>query len=107
MQDRSRAPVHSRDGATIVKPRGELDVASRFELLASLRRCDGDVIVDLSEVALLDASCIGVLASERTRLTRRGGTLMSREPDGIVCTVLEVVGLTSWIADDDMGARFG
>ena len=99
--------VHSNGDATIVKPRGELDVASRFELFASLRRCYGDVIVDRSEVALLDASCIGVIASERTRLTRHGGTLILREPRGIVSTVLEVVGLTSWIADDDMRARSG
>ena len=107
MGHRLHAWVHSNGDPTIVKPSGELDVGSRFELFASLRRCDGDVIVDLSEVAMLDASCIGVLAAERTRLTRHGCTLTLREPHGIVCTVLEVVGLTSWIADDDMRARPG
>jgi len=60
-----------------------------------------------TEVAFLDASCLGVLVTERTRVMGHGGTLRLREPHGIVSIVLAAAGLTAWVDDDPAkrGAR--
>jgi anti-anti-sigma factor len=101
MQDRLPPLAHSRNGVTVVRPTGDMDLTAREELRASLRCCTGDVVVDLSEVAFLDASCLAVIVAERTRLTEHGGTLRLREPHGIVSIVVAAAGLTTWITDDD------
>jgi anti-anti-sigma factor len=105
MQNRVPAQAYPREAPTVVRPRGELDVAARDELRASLRQCTGDVVVDLSEVAFLDASCLGVLVTERTRVMGHGGTLRLREPHGIVSIVLAAAGLTAWVDDDPARPR--
>jgi anti-anti-sigma factor len=88
-----------------VSPCGEMDLATRDELRASLHRCTGDVVVDLSEVEFLDASCLGVLVAEHTRLTQDGGTLRLCEPQGLVTRVLEITGLVAWIVENAVGPR--
>jgi len=103
MQDRLPTRAHSDDGATIVRPRGEIDLASRDELRAALRQCSGDVVVDLSEVVFLDATCVAVLVAEHARLTEHGGSLRLREPRASVSRTLAAAGLASWI-DRDAGA---
>jgi anti-anti-sigma factor len=100
MEDRLPTPAHSDNGATTVRPRGEIDLASRDELRAALQRCNGDVVVDLSEVVFLDATCVAVLVAERTRLTERGGSLRLREPNASVSRILAATGLASWIDHD-------
>ena len=105
MQDRSPALTHSRDGVTIVRPRGAMDLATRAELRASLSRCTGDVVVDLSEVEFLDVTCLAVLLAEEARLMEQGGTLRLREPHAIVSRMLEAVGVATWIVDDGVRSR--
>jgi anti-anti-sigma factor len=101
MQDHVSALAYSHDGATIVRPHGAMDIARRDELSASLRQCTGDVVVDLSDVDFLDATCLAVLLAKRAHLVEHGGTLRLREPHGIVSRMLEAAGVATWIVEDD------
>jgi anti-anti-sigma factor len=91
--------VERHDGTTLVTVAGEIDMASTSELRECLVGTQGHVIVDLRGVSFLDSSGIGTLASARTRLLQTGGDLRLRKPQGIVRTVLEVIGLACWIED--------
>jgi anti-sigma B factor antagonist len=65
------------DGATVLRVRGELDALSCPELrpvldeLAALGKCA--VVVDLSELRLIDSSGVGVLVSLYKRVRANGG----------------------------------
>jgi anti-sigma B factor antagonist len=74
------ATIENGDGMTIVRAAGEIDVASAPELDQMLGQA-GDagvplVIVDLSEVSLLDSTGLGVLISHLDRLKAKDGTEM-------------------------------
>jgi anti-anti-sigma factor len=99
MQDQMSALAYARNGVTIVRPRGAMDLARRDELSASLGKCTGDVVVDLSDVDFLDATCLGVLIAEHARLVEHGGMLRVREPHGIVSRLLEAAGVATWIVE--------
>jgi anti-anti-sigma factor len=87
-------------GRTIVVAKGELDLATRDQLRTCLADCQGDVVVDLAAVDLLDSSAIGVLVGQRNRLLREGGSLGVRDPLPHVRTVLQTVGLGDWLVSD-------
>jgi anti-sigma B factor antagonist/stage II sporulation protein AA (anti-sigma F factor antagonist) len=84
--------------STVVVAAGEIDLANREALRASLDACDGDVVVDLTDVQLLDAGGIGVLVGARNRLRGVGGSLVLHDPRPNVRRALEAVGLETWIA---------
>jgi anti-sigma B factor antagonist/stage II sporulation protein AA (anti-sigma F factor antagonist) len=90
--------THEMLECTVVVASGEIDLANREQLRASLDGCDGDVVVDLTEVELLDAGGIGVIVGARNRLRRVGGSLVLHDPRPNVRRILETVGLESWIA---------
>lgn len=61
------ADVRDADGITVIAPRGALDVSSALELRDLLAGPIGEagrgVLVDLSEVTLVDSSGIGVFVT--------------------------------------------
>jgi anti-sigma B factor antagonist len=85
------------DGTKVLVASGEIDVGTASMLRESLAGLDGRVVVDLSRVTLLDSRSIGVLAGQRNRLTKDGGELVLRGPEGMVRTALETLGLSDWI----------
>jgi anti-sigma B factor antagonist/stage II sporulation protein AA (anti-sigma F factor antagonist) len=89
---------HEMRGSTVVVAFGEIDLGNVDELRATLDACDGDVVVDLAEVDLLDAGGIGVLVGARNRLRLVGGSLVLHHPRPVVRRTLATVGLESWIA---------
>ncbi len=90
--------THELLDSTVVVPSGEIDLESRDRLRASLDGVHGDVIVDLADVELLDASGMGVLAGARHRLLLAGGSLVLHGPRPSVRRALTSVGLEAWIA---------
>lgn len=84
---------------TVVWMGGEVDIATKPEVHALLRSLDGDVVVDLAHVTLLDACGIGAFMSERQRLTAEGGMLMVRAPVPLIRRELCIFGLADWIVE--------
>jgi anti-sigma B factor antagonist len=76
---------------------GDLDVASgpalRADLLSLIEGGARDVIVDLSEVAFLDSSGLGVLITALKRLRVHGGTLRLAGCQPAVLRLLDLTAL--------------
>jgi anti-anti-sigma factor len=78
---------------TVVRVRGEIDLATRDQLRACLATLHGDVVVDLSAVTFLDSSGMATLLAQATRLDGESATLRLRRPAGLVARVLHISGL--------------
>jgi len=78
----------------VVAVAGEIDLATAPLLEDTLRwYMDCDVIVDLSAVALLDASGLTALIRTRKRLRQTGHTLRTTGERGAVLAAMTVTGL--------------
>jgi anti-sigma B factor antagonist len=56
------------DGTVVVRPRGEVDIATSPALRTELDACEGAVVLDLAEVTFLDSSGLGAIAATYKRL---------------------------------------
>ncbi len=91
-----------RDGPrTAVWLSGEHDLASARLLSMALAEAmadnDADMVVDLTELAFMDASTLGVLVRGRQLLTGRGRCLTLRSPQRFPRKVIDACGLTELI----------
>jgi len=81
----------------VVRLRGEHDIATVSALAATLSQAissEGvDVVVDLREVAFMDASTIGVIVGARNLLALQSRELTVRSPSVCARRVLDVCGL--------------
>jgi anti-sigma B factor antagonist len=85
--------VSTRDYArcAVLALQGELDITGRAEFssrLAAAASCGPWVIVDLTNLAFIDCSSLGVLAGARQRAQRAGGDVVLAGPRGAVARVL-------------------
>ena len=88
--------THSIHGTSLVVVDGDLDIARAARLRVVVRQAVqacGQVVVDLTDVTLLDAGAAGVLVQQRGRARDRGGDLRVVGATGIVLEVLELLGL--------------
>ena len=88
----------SHDGPQCVAHlEGELDVSSSERLRAELIRLidDGcrDLVVDLSELALIDSTGLGVLVGVMKRALQHGGAMVLRSPRPAARKVFDITGL--------------
>ena len=90
----------SRSGSTVtVSVAGELDLATAGQLrscLAPLVSSDpppATLVLDLAELAFLDASGISALLAVQRRLAAHGGRVVLRSPSALVRRVLRVLDL--------------
>jgi anti-sigma B factor antagonist len=96
---------------TICRVAGEIDIFSahtlREHLLAALDRPGSRLLLDLSQVTLMDTSGVAVLISTLRRAAQRGGTLRLLAPSPAVCMVLRATGLLAkfTVSSDLTGAR--
>jgi anti-sigma B factor antagonist len=76
----------------VIAPAGELDLASVDDFRAAvdegLERAEGDVIVDLSDVAFIDSSGLGVILHAGEQLRRQQRDLAVVAPRGTAAAVL-------------------
>jgi len=88
-----------RGDQAVVRMVGELDMATAPKLRETVVKLlqpslgIGVVILDLSEVAFVDSTGLGVLAASRQRIEREGGALVLRGPRPNTVKVLAVTGL--------------
>lgn len=100
---RRRAAVSANGDAdrTVVRLRGEYDLATRAALRDTLDRAiahgDGDLVVDLSQVQFMDAGAVGIILQAREALLARSSSLTVRSPRGITRRILELCDLTHLI----------
>ena len=88
--------------AHVLTIEGSLDFAASLRLrLALYEGVDAgfrDLVVDLSQVRLLDASAVGVLLRVAENIQERGGSLRAVGGTGLVLEVLEVTGAAKTLA---------
>ena len=89
--------VSTRDYArcAVLALQGELDVTDRAEWssrLAAAASCGPWVIVDLTNLAFIDCSSLGVLVGARERVRLAGGDLLLAGPRGAVTRLLLLTG---------------
>jgi anti-sigma B factor antagonist len=82
-------------GAAVVSPVGELDAYTAPELREQLHGLAeeegvGPLVVDLSRVAFLDSSALGVLVGAFRRMRERDGELRLVEPRGTARRIFEL-----------------
>lgn len=82
-------------GGSLVRVRGEVDMATSSELDAALENMAAGekVVLDLTECAFLDSSALRVLVTGATRAETSGGSLSLVAPDPRIRRVLEIAGL--------------
>jgi anti-sigma B factor antagonist len=78
--------------ATWVRPRGELDLCSAPELREALRAQRGPVVLDLRELAFIDASGLHVMVEADVR-ARRDGLDLTVLPGPVAGRLLGLTGL--------------
>ena len=82
------------DGTTVVRPVGELDLATAPKLREALGEIvSGDVVVDLAGVSFIDSTGLNVLVDAYKRLTTSGHQMTLRAPSRRVMAVLDITGL--------------
>ena len=83
--------------AHVVEPHGEIDLATAAELKQRLEAVIASgaatIIVDLSDVAFIDSTGIGVLLSVQRRITAGEREMVTICPDPLVRRIFEVAGL--------------
>src|SRR5207248_1310074 len=86
--------LRTDDGVSIVALRGPVDVASSLalrELLAgAVGQAGARVLLDLSEVTLIDSSGIGVIVGAHRQAEASGATLVLAAPAGPAARVFEL-----------------
>ncbi|MEU4115685.1 STAS domain-containing protein [Kitasatospora sp. NPDC028055] len=80
---------------------GEIDLDSAPDLRRELSRALADhrqVVLDLSQVTFMDCSGLNVLMEARNQADRNGACLALRGITRPVARLLELTGLTTWLA---------
>ncbi len=90
---------------TVVRVRGEIDLATVPKLRECLTSLAGDVIVDLGDVSFVDSQAIGLLLAEHHRREKVGGCLSVRGASATALRVLEVTGAAQLLNLEDDGSE--
>jgi anti-anti-sigma factor len=85
------------DGPVVIQPAHELDIASAphlgAEVLASLNRGRCSIVLDFSDVRLIDSAGLGVLLSAERRVRAAGAELVVANASPHVRRVFELTGV--------------
>ena len=95
--------VNATDEATLIRVRGEIDVATVGRLRDVIEPHMGPqqtIVLDLSEVTFMDSSVLHVLIQARGRLTEDGGSLVLRNPSRVAHRLLTVAGANDLLEAD-------
>src|SRR4051794_9736039 len=83
------------DGLRLIELRGEFDVSTAAEVRSALTSAEGcpRVVVDLTDVPIIDSTALSVLVVAHKRLRRTGRELVVVLPDSGMTTKFEIAGL--------------
>jgi len=102
---------HSENGVHVIHLRGDLKLGEpvdglRRACLDLMNEGDTRLVVNLSEVPMIDSSGIGVLVRTLAQAKQHGGTLKLVNPSKFALQTLKIVGLLSLfeLFDDDTKA---
>ncbi|WP_165495504.1 STAS domain-containing protein [Actinomadura roseirufa] len=89
--------TRAHDGRTVVRLRGELDIACsdtlRRELHAARRRHGDHVVLDLADLEFMDSNGLSVIVACYKSATAAGGSLALAAPAPLIRRTLEITGL--------------
>ncbi len=87
--------MSSEGPKAVLRLKGELDVSSSAALEDELQRVNGAsvIVLDLSELAFIDSTGLGVLVKTHQRMREEGDQLAVVEGSGQVKRLLELTGL--------------
>lgn len=80
-----------------------LDVDAACDLWSTLAKCDGDVLLDASELRHLGTAGLQVILIARQRLQANGGSLSLRTPSPELLAALSRIG-ASWLVETPRSA---
>ncbi len=91
---------HSENGVHVIHLRGDLKLGDpvdglRQACLDLMNEGDNRLVVNLSEVPMIDSSGIGVLVRTLTQAKQHGGSLKLVNPSKFALQTLKIVGLLS------------
>lgn len=102
-----RVEVRPSSGSLVVRPDGELDMASAPLLEAALTTAmDGSpaaIAVDLSDLTFLDSTGVRVLLTAGRRAGREDRSFVLRSPRPPVLKVLRLTGIERLVSIEDHG----
>jgi anti-anti-sigma factor len=110
------APIEDLDAApganasrSVVWLRGEYDISTEMDLWHAMAEAmaldEGDLVVDLSAVAFMDAATLGIFIRARNHLRLQCRSLTLRSPSGYARRVLELCGLTDLLDPPPVDTR--
>jgi anti-sigma B factor antagonist len=105
--------VDVQDGVVTMRPAGSIDFSSADALRHALNDATArddvrQIVVDMSEVAFVDSSALGLFATVKRLSEKRGITFRLRRPVPGVTRILRLTNLYSFLvepsAEDDPGS---
>jgi len=97
-------PVSRERGAVVLRPQGEVDYHTAPALTSAVEQVEGpwrEVVVDLSRVPFMDSAGLHALLDLERCCRERGGHLVVKGVRGQPARVMELVGLTEYLAVTD------
>lgn len=98
------------EDTVVVTPAGEADYCTVSGLRQALSEATGEgrsrVIVDLDQLTIMDASCLGVLVEARLRMSAARGTLQVRCRSSQSRRLLSITGLDGMLDHGQVTSRF-
>ena len=103
MEPNFSTEVETLEGATLIRVRGEIDIATCERLRDAIESHLGPeqkIVLDFAGVEFMDSSCLNVLVQARGALTADGGSLVLRNPSPLARRLLEIAALQDLLDDD-------
>jgi anti-sigma B factor antagonist len=86
--------VREQDGVTVLAPRGPIDVSHALELrdliAGTIERAGSRLVVDLTDVTLIDSSGVGIFVTAHRQADGAGAQFALAHPVGPVGRVFEM-----------------
>ena len=97
------------DGVLLLDVRGEFDVGTSVSVRAALARADAAgrarVVVDLTDVPMIDSTALAVLVVAHKRMRRTGRELIVVMPAGGLTAKFQIAGLDRFLTISDSVAQ--
>ena len=93
--------VEKHDNQTVVRLRGELDIATAPAFADAVSEANSEIVVDLADLEFLDASGLDALARARARAERHGYRLVVINVHPLTQRMFQLTGLDYLLSGSD------